>query len=95
LALASSPWSSGLSKVEPTAVGPGGFGSYREIIARGRMALAGACVSLCELANGLIRPHLPWSRNARVIHGMQEARGSSPLSSTVFRALVRIEVTVK
>jgi hypothetical protein len=34
------------------------------------------------LANGLIRPHLPWSGNARVIHGMQEATGSSPLSST-------------
>jgi hypothetical protein len=43
----------------------------------------------------LVGPHPATLRNDKDLYGMQKVRGSNPLSSTIFRALVRVEVTIK
>ena len=35
------------------------------------------------------------SSESLALYGMQKVRGSNPLSSTIFRVLVRVEVTIK
>jgi hypothetical protein len=51
--------------------------------------LAGASRSSRQLACGLVRVHIAWSHDGRVIHGMQEVWGSNPHSSTQVRRLIR------
>jgi hypothetical protein len=43
----------------------------------------------------LVGPLLAKLRNDKDLYGMQKVRGSNPLSSTIFRVLVRVEVTIK
>jgi len=43
----------------------------------------------------LVEPHPATLRNNKDLYGMQKVRGSNPLSSTIFRTLVRVEVTIK
>jgi hypothetical protein len=43
----------------------------------------------------LVGPLLATLRNDKDLYGMQKVRGSNPLSSTIFRVLVRVEVTIK
>jgi hypothetical protein len=43
----------------------------------------------------LVEPYPATLRYDKFLYGMQKVRGSNPLSSTIFRVLVRVEMTIK
>ena len=57
---------------------------------RGRMPLARLSLSQSELAFAQLALHMASSVTVLVVHGMQEVSGSSPLSSTQVKSVIRI-----
>ena len=58
---------------------------------RGRMPLASVSLSWRALAFAQLVLHIASSLTVPVVHGMQEVSGSSPLSSTQVKCIIRIQ----